>query len=559
MTGIPLKLSDTTFRDAHQSLMATRLRTEDMTPLAEKMDSVGFFSMEVWGGATFDSATRFLAEDPWERLRVFKSLMPNTRLSMLLRGQSLVGYRNYADDVVDKFVERSAENGIDIFRVFDALNYEPNIERAAAAVKRSGKHLQLAICYTIGEGERMGGDTYNLEYYLSKARSFRDMGADSICIKDMGGLLAPYDAYELVTAIKSEIDLPLQLHAHYTSGMASMTALKAVEAGLDILDVCLAPLALRTSQPAVEPIVVTLRGSDRDPGVDLNTLLDLGDELEEVLPKYADHLETTRSAVIDTRVLSHQIPGGMASNMVSQLREADALDRMTEVLEEIPRTRADLGFPPLVTPMSQMVGAQAVNNVIFGRYTVVSEPVKEYLRGNYGKPVSPVRDELMNKLAESEEITPAPERPGAVIEPELAAAVEAVSDLTDDIDDALIYALYPQTGERFLRIKHGLEPVPDEMKPKTLEEVQQAAMQSRQPVTPVPPKSSRARKFNIYVADQFFEVDVDPVGLGGAPSSSVSTAPVSAPAPHTANAARTGRRRDRGGIPNAWHSHQRRR
>ena len=231
MTGTPLKLSDTTFRDAHQSLMATRLRTEDMTPLAEKMDSVGFYSMEVWGGATFDSATRFLAEDPWERLRTFKSLMPNTRLSMLLRGQSLVGYRNYADDVVDKFVERSAENGIDIFRVFDALNYEPNLERAASAVKASGKHLQLAICYTISEGGRMGGDIYNLDYFLSKARSFRDMGADSICIKDMGGLLAPYDAYELVTAIKSEIDLPLQLHAHYTSGMASMSALKAVEAG----------------------------------------------------------------------------------------------------------------------------------------------------------------------------------------------------------------------------------------------------------------------------------------------------------------------------------------
>lgn len=532
MTRTPLKLSDTTFRDAHQSLMATRLRTEDMTPLAEKMDSVGFFSMEVWGGATFDSATRFLAEDPWERLRTFKSLMPNTRLSMLLRGQSLVGYRNYADDVVDKFVERSAENGIDIFRVFDALNYEPNLERAASAVKNSGKHLQLAICYTISEGGRMGGDIYNLEYYLSKARSFRDMGADSICIKDMGGLLAPYDAYELVTAIKSEIDLPLQLHAHYTSGMASMSALKAVEAGLDILDVCLAPLALRTSQPAVEPIVVTLGGTKRDPGIDLDTLLDLGDQLEEILPKYADHLETTRSAVIDARVLSHQIPGGMASNMVSQLREADALDRMAEVLEEIPRTRADLGFPPLVTPMSQMVGAQAVNNVIFGRYTVVSEPVKEYLRGNYGKPVSPVRDELIDKLSQTEEITPAPDRPGDVIEPELEAAREAVSDLTHDIDDALIYALYPQTGERFLRIKHGLEPVPDEMKPRTLEEVRQAAQAESQPAAPAPPKSSRARRFNIYVGDQFFEIDVDPVGLGESPGPAASPAPAtSAPAP----------------------------
>lgn len=530
----PLKLSDTTFRDAHQSLMATRLRTEDMTPLAEKMDSVGFFSMEVWGGATFDSATRFLAEDPWERLRTFKSLMPNTRLSMLLRGQSLVGYRNYADDVVDKFVERSAENGIDIFRVFDALNYEPNLERAASAVKNSGKHLQLAICYTISEGGRMGGAIYNLEYYLSKARSFRDMGADSICIKDMGGLLAPYDAHELVTAIKSEIDLPLQLHAHYTSGMASMSALKAVEAGLDILDVCLAPLALRTSQPAVEPIVVTLGGTERDPGINLETLLDLGDQLEEILPKYADHLETTRSAVIDARVLSHQIPGGMASNMVSQLREADALDRMTEVLEEIPRTRADLGFPPLVTPMSQMVGAQAVNNVIFGRYMVVSEPVKEYLRGNYGKPVSPVQDELMQKLSQTEEITPAPERPGDVIEPEMESARKAVSDLTDDIDDALIYALYPQTGERFLRIKHGLEPVPDEMKPRTIEEVRQAAKEVRQPTTPAPPKSSGARRFNIYVGDQFFEIDVDPVGLGGSPEPVASAPAMSAPAPSPA-------------------------
>ena len=532
MAGKPLKLSDTTFRDAHQSLMATRLRTEDMIPLAEEMDSIGFFSMEVWGGATFDSATRFLAEDPWERLRSFKSLMPNTKLSMLLRGQSLVGYRNYADDVVDKFVERSAENGIDIFRVFDALNYEPNLERAASAVKNSGKHLQLAICYTISEGGRMGGDIYNLDYYLSKARSFRDLGADSICIKDMGGLLAPYDAFELVTAIKAEIDLPLQLHAHYTSGMASMTALKAVEAGLDILDVCLAPLALRTSQPAVEPIAVTLLGTDRDPGVDLDALLDLGDQLEDILPKYADHLETTRSAVIDARVLSHQIPGGMASNMVSQLREADALDRMSEVLEEIPRTRADLGFPPLVTPMSQMVGAQAVNNVIFGRYTVVSEPVKEYLRGNYGKPVSPVRGELIDRLAESEEISPAPERPGAVIEPELEAAKEAVSDLTDDIDDALIYALYPQTGERFLRIKHGLEPVPDEMKPKTLEEVRQAA-RSSQSAAPAPPMSGRARRFNIYVDDQFFEIDVDPVG-GGSGSAPVASSTPASPAAQAA-------------------------
>ena len=519
MNGTPLKLSDTTFRDAHQSLMATRLRTEDMAPLAEAMDSIGFYSMEVWGGATFDSATRFLLEDPWERLRTFKSLMPNTPLSMLLRGQSLVGYRNYADDVVDAFVERSAENGIDIFRVFDALNYEPNLERAAAAVKRSGKHLQLTMCYTVTDEGRMGGPIYNLDYYRSKARSLRDMGADSICIKDMGGLLAPYDAYEIVTALKEDSDLPVQLHCHYTSGMASMSALKAVEAGLDILDVCLAPLALRTSQPAVEPIAVALGGTERDPGVDIESLLNIGDRLEAVLPKYAEHMQPTRAAVIDPGVLKHQIPGGMASNMVSQLREAGAVDRLGEVLEEIPRTRADLGYPPLVTPMSQMVGAQAVTNVLFGRYVAVSEPVKEYVSGGYGKPVSELSDELIDKLREQGVTAPddSPDRPGDAIEPELDSAREAIADLTSDIDDVLIYALYPQTGERFLRIKHGVDPAPVEEDPVPVAEPQPAA--------DVPARSARARRFNVYVGDRFFEVDVDPVDgdIGVAPSYRPST------------------------------------
>ena len=534
MNGTPLKLSDTTFRDAHQSLMATRFRTEDMAPLAEAMDSIGFYSMEVWGGATFDSATRFLFEDPWERLRTFKSLMPNTPLSMLLRGQSLVGYRNYADDVVDAFVERSAENGIDIFRVFDALNYEPNLERAAAAVKRAGKHLQLTMCYTVTDEGRMGGPIYNLDYYRSKAQSLRDMGADSICIKDMGGLLAPYDAYEIVSALKEDSDLPVQLHCHYTSGMASMSALKAVEAGLDILDVCLAPLALRTSQPAAEPIAVTLGGTERDPGVDVDSLLAIGDQLEAVLPKYAQHMQPTRAAVIDPGVLNHQIPSGMASNMVSQLREADAVDRLGEVLDEIPRTRADLGYPPLVTPMSQMVGAQAVSNVLFGRYVAVSEPVKEYVSGGYGKPVSDLSKELVEKLkGDGVEIPDAsPERPGDVIEPELETAREAVADLTSDIDDVLTYALYPQTGERFLRIKHGIDPTP-------VEEVSAPtpAVESTSPAQ-VPPRSARARRFNVYVGDQFFEVDVDPVGgdIGNAPA--VRVAPSGPSVPSTAASSR---------------------
>ncbi len=532
MTATPIKLSDTTFRDAHQSLLATRLRTEDMAPLAAAMDSIGFYSMEVWGGATFDTATRFLADDPWDRLRTLRKLIPNTPLSMLLRGQSLVGYRTYPDDVVDAFVERSAENGIDIFRVFDALNYEPNLERAAAAIKGLGKHLQLAVCYTVTDEGRMGGPIYNLDYYVSKARNLRDMGADSICIKDMGGLLAPYDAYKLVSTLKSEVDVPIQLHMHYTSGMASMSALKAVEAGVDVIDVCLAPLALRTSQPAVEPIVTSLIGSDRDPELDLDALLDLGDELENVLVKYRPQMEPRKSSVIDTRVLSHQIPGGMASNMVSQLREAGALDRLTEVLMETPKARADLGFPPLVTPMSQMVGAQAVNNVVFGRYTVISDPVKEYIRGNYGSPVSDVSQELIDKVAAEDggSIPPAPGRPGAAIDPELEIARDAVAEITDDIDDVLIYALYPQTGERFLRIKHGLEPVPEEMKP--IAPPQDGVERTAAATGDAPARSARTRRFNVYVGDSFFEVDVDPVGAAATPSPpSAASATVAAPPP----------------------------
>ena len=523
----PLKLTDTTFRDAHQSLLATRLKTDDMLPLAEEMDSIGFHSMEVWGGATFDTATRFLADDPWERLRSFKSLIRNTPLTMLLRGQSLVGYRNYADDVVDAFVERSAENGIDVFRVFDALNYEPNLERAAHAVKQSGKHLQLTVCYTVTDEGRMGGDIYNLDYYVSKVRGLRDMGADSICVKDMGGLMAPYDAFELVTALKSEVDLPVQLHLHYTSGMASMTALKAVEAGVDVLDVCLAPLALRTSQPAVEPIVVALGGTERDPGIDLSALLNLGDKLESVLTRYRGQLESTRSAVIDARVLSHQIPGGMASNMVSQLREADALDKLDEVLANMPSTRADLGYPPLVTPMSQMVGAQAVSNVLFGRYAVISDPVKEYVRGNYGKPVSEISAEIVDKVVEGDGgmRSKPPERPGAVLEPELHAARAAIADLTEDIDDVLTYALYPQTGLTFLRIKHGLEQAPDETK-----STDAARVETVSPPADASPRSSRARRFNVYVGDSLFEVEVDPIGsTPPAPPPARSEAPSTAP------------------------------
>ena len=509
MTVNPIKITDTTFRDAHQSLMATRLRIEDMEPIAAQMDEAGFHSAEVWGGATFDATTRFLAEDPWERLRTFKNLMPKTPLMMLLRGQSLVGYRTYADDVVESFVDRSGDNGIDIFRVFDALNYVPNLEVAAKAVKKNGKHLQMAICYTVTEEGRLGGSIYNLDYFVSKARDFLELGADSICLKDMGGLMAPYDAVELVTALKEFLPVPLQLHLHYTSGMASMTALKAIESGVDVIDTALSPLALRTSQPAVEPLIVALRNSDRATGLDLDKMLEMGDYLESMLPKYKAELETPRAAVIDAKVLRHQIPGGMSSNLVSQLREADALDKLDDVLKEIPRTRADLGFPPLVTPMSQMVGSQSVSNVLFGRYTMISEPVKEYFRGNFGTPPSAVDEDLKAKIVEQDggNEREAPVRPGAILDPEMDSAREAVNDITSNIDDVLIYALYPQTGLRFLKIKHGIEPVPDEMKPKTDDDQPSTSP----PHTPPTDMSANARRFNVHVQGQRFEVVVDPV------------------------------------------------
>ncbi len=515
MAKNPIKITDTTFRDGHQSLMATRLRIEDMEPIAGKMDEMGFHSMEVRGGATFDVATRFLAEDPWERLRTFKRLMPKTPLMMLLRGQSLVGYRTYADDLVDAFVQRSAEVGVDIFRVFDALNDERNIERAAEAIKKSGKHLQLAICYTVTEEGRLGGPIYNLDYFVGKAKRFRDMGADSICIKDMGGLLAPYDAAELVTAMKSVLNIPLQLHTHYTSGMASMTALKAVEAGLDVLDTCLSPLALRTAQPAIEPLIMALSDSDRETGLDLDKILELDDYLESVLPKYREYLESPRAAVIDAKVLKHQIPGGMASNLISQLREADALDRLDEVLDEIPRIRKELGYPPLVTPMSQLTGSQAVSNVLFGRYQMVSGQVKDYVLGFYGESPAPIDSEVAKMALQDSDAKPIDGRPADAIEPEMDKAKDAVKDISSDIEDALTYAMYPTTGLTFLKIKHGLEPMPEEMKPKTLEQAERERADVSQGASKAPseapPRSRFSRQFNVYVGEQRFQVEVDPL------------------------------------------------
>ena len=507
-------ITDTTFRDAHQSLLATRLEMKDMEPIAAQMDQVGFASMEVWGGATFDATTRYLGEDPWERLRQFKHLITKTPLSMLLRGQSLVGYKAYADDVVDAFVERSATNGIDIFRVFDALNDEWNLVRAAEAVKNNDKHLQMTICYSVTENGKMGGPIYSLDYYLDKAKVFQDMGADSLCIKDMAGLLSPYDAFDLISALKKVVTVPLQLHTHYTSGMASMTVLKAIEAGIDVVDACLAPLALRTSQPAVEPLVVTLRGTQNDPKLDLDTLISLGDYLESILPKYSEYLETPKASVIDAKVLSHQIPGGMSSNLISQLKEAGAIDRLDEVLKDISLTRKELGYPPLVTPMSQMVGSQAVSNVLFGRYKMVSSQVKEYLTGMYGRPPSEVDSQIKDAIFEpynKAEIKTINERPGNLIEPELKQAEKELADITSDIDDILIYALYPTTGMKFLRIKHGLDLQKDNpdlntnRNPSGNNELTPTGTQE------VPVKSLKTRSFNVFIDDTFYKVEIDPV------------------------------------------------
>jgi pyruvate carboxylase subunit B len=523
--GNPLKITDTTFRDGHQSTLATRFRTEDMLPIAEKMDEVGFQAMEVWGGATFDVATRFLNEDPWERLIELKKRITKTPLMMLLRGQNLVGYRNYADDVVEAFIEQAAEAGIDIFRVFDALNDGRNFETSFRVIKACGKHIQATLSYSLTQ-PRMGGEVFTLDYYIGKARLFEEMGADSLCIKDMAGLINPHDAYDLVAALKKAVSIPIQLHCHYTSGMASMSYLKACEAGVDVVDCALAPFGLRTSEPAVEPIVAALAESERDTGLDIDLLYELGQHIEKVAPKYRQFLNTTRMAVIDTGVLEHQIPGGMLTNLVSQLKEADALDRIDEVYEELPRTRRELGYPPLVTPTSQIVGIQAVQNVLFGRYKMISAQVKDYAYGLYGTPPVPM-DKKVQKLALKgypRGDTPITCRAADMIEPEMEKAREAVAEIAQHERDVLIYALYPTTGMRFLKWKYGLEEPPPEVRPRTLEDVRreeelvEAARRGelgerRDAEEPV--KGPGLRRFNVFVSDQHYSVEVEEVD--GAP------------------------------------------
>jgi pyruvate/oxaloacetate carboxyltransferase len=468
----PLKIQDNTFRDGHQSTLATRMRTEDMLPIAEKMDSVGFWAMEVWGGATFDTMHRFLGEDPFDRIRTLKKHIKKTPFSMLLRGQNLVGYRNYPDDVARLFVDKTCEAGMDVFRVFDALNDFRNFQTVVERIKANGKHFQGTICYSLTE-RRMGGDVFNLDYYLGKAKEIEDMGADTLCLKDMAGIMAPFDIARLVTELKKVISIPIHLHTHYTSGMASMVYLEAIKAGVDIVDTCLAPFALRTSQPAVEPIVATLYGTTRDPGFKLSLLLELGDYMETIAPKYRDYLAKNKMSVIDTGVLAHQVPGGMISNLVSQLKEAKALDRLADVYKEVAVARKELGTPPLVTPTSQIVGVQAVLNVLFGKYKMVTNEVKDLVYGLYGKTPTPIDPEVQKTVLKGYKRgdTPVTGRAADYLEPELEANRQKIGDLAKDDFDLLIYSLYHTTGEQFLKWKYGLEERPADVKPKTLEDI----------------------------------------------------------------------------------------
>lgn len=458
----PVKITDTTLRDGHQSLIATRMRTADMTRIAAAMDQAGFYSAEVWGGATFDVSIRYLNEDPWQRLRTLKKLMPDTPLQMLVRGQSLVGYRHYPDDVVDAFIKHAAVTGIDIFRIFDALNDERNMETCLKAVKETGKHAQLTICYSLTQ-RKMGGPIYNLDYFMQKAHVLEAMGADSICIKDMAGLMAPDDAFRLIGTLKKELRVPVQLHTHYTAGMASMSYLKAIEAGVDAIDTTLAPFALRSGQPAVEPMVVALEGTPRDTGLDLSRLLKLDDYFEGVAANHRAQLNQTRISMIDTTVLEHQVPGGMISNLVAQLKQVGALDRLPEVYEEIPRVRRELGYPPLVTPTSQIIGVQAVQNVIAGRYKLIPTQVMDYCYGLYGRPPAPIDSEVLKialKHYKKGKI-PVTGRPADYLTPEMASARESVKAYTDDISDILTAALYRIDGTRFVRAKYSSGGLPN--------------------------------------------------------------------------------------------------
>ena len=446
----PIKITETVLRDAHQSLIATRMSTEQMLPIVDKMDKVGYHSVECWGGATFDASLRFLKEDPWDRLRKLRDGFKNTKLQMLFRGQNILGYRHYADDVVEYFVQKSIANGIDIIRIFDCLNDIRNLQCAVnAAIKEKGQ-VQVALSYTLG-------DAYTLEYWTDIAKRIEDMGANSLCIKDMAGLLTPYKATELIEALKSAISIPIQLHTHYTSGVASMTYLKAVEAGVDVIDTAISPFAMGTSQPATEVMVETFKGTEYDTGFDQNLLAEIADYFRPIRDEALESgLLNPKVLGVDIKTLLYQVPGGMLSNMVSQLNDMNASDKYYDVLKEIPEVRKDLGEPPLVTPSSQIVGTQAVLNVVTGeRYKTATKETKAILSGEYGQTVKPFNKEVQKKvIGDAETITC---RPADLIPNELDKLKAECSQWIEQDEDVLSYALFPQVAQEFFEYRQAQE------------------------------------------------------------------------------------------------------
>ena len=439
-----VKITETVLRDAHQSLIATRMPTDTMLPIVEKLDKIGYHSLEAWGGATFDSCLRFLNEDPWERLRKIRDKAKNTKLQMLFRGQNILGYKNYADDVVEYFVQKSIANGIDILRIFDALNDVRNLECAINACKKEKGHVQGTVCYTISP-------VHNIESFVTLAKQLEDMGADSICIKDMAGLLLPYTAYELVKAMKETVKIPIQLHTHYTSGVASMTYLKAIEAGVDVVDCSISPLALGTSQPATEPLVATLEGTEYDTGLDINALTEIADYFRPYREEYLKSgLLNPKMLGVDVNTLLYQVPGGMLSNLVSQLKQQGKEDKLEEVLKEVPEVRKDLGYPPLVTPTSQIVGTQAVLNVIMGeRYKMVTKETKGIVKGEYGKTPVEIDPAFAKKIIGDEERITC--RPADLIKPELSSIRENMKEYLEQDEDVLSYALFDNVAVNFFK------------------------------------------------------------------------------------------------------------
>ncbi|MDH8676545.1 oxaloacetate decarboxylase subunit alpha [Fusibacter bizertensis] len=443
-----IKITETILRDAHQSLIATRLKTDEMVPILEQLDAVGYHALECWGGATFDASLRYLNENPWERLRIIRKNVKNTKLQMLLRGQNILGYKHYPDDVVTEFVKRAISNGIDIVRIFDALNDIRNIETALLTTKKEGAHAQAAISYTISPA-------HTIEKYVALAKDMESMGADSICIKDMSGLLTPYETEKLVKALKSSVKVPLEIHSHYTSGLASMSYLKAIESGIDIIDTAISPFALGTSQPATEPMVAALKGTAFDTGLDLGKLDKVTQYFAPIRERAIDTgLLDPKMLGVDINTLVYQVPGGMLSNLVSQLKAQNALDKYEEVLKEVPRVREDLGFPPLVTPTSQMVGTQAVLNVIMGeRYKMVPKEIKEYVKGMYGRPTVPIKEEIIKKIIGDEEVITC--RPADLLKPILALEREKIKEYIEEDEDVLSYTLFPNVAEDYFKFRQA--------------------------------------------------------------------------------------------------------